>query len=100
MRATRYGTAPVRGAAPLHAAGLAAARPAPPAAGAALQLGQGVPGRLLLGGLLGRAVPGAQRVGAAVHDGRVLALPPAPRARAVVVGRDAVPLLHHLLQPA
>ena len=42
----------------------------------------------------------AQRVGARVHHGGVLALTAAARARAVVVRRQAVALLHHLLQPA
>ena len=45
-------------------------------------------------------MPGPERVGAAVHDGRVLALPAAAGAHAVVVGRDAVALLDDLLQPS
>src|SRR5262252_6492236 len=90
----------------LRLRGLRFGRRAPPLANAfaarcaPVELAQGAPRGLLLGCLLGRSMSGPERIGAGVDDRRVLALPAAAGTGAVVVGGQAEPLLHHLLQAA
>src|SRR5262249_6653904 len=86
----------------LHGLGCWEAAPASalPARRSPVELVEGASGGLLFGRLLGCTVSGAKRVGAGVDPRGVFPLPAAPRASAVVIGRQPEPLLHHLLQAA